>query len=154
MRRFFPLRTPRTLVLDTNVVLDLIVFRNPAVQPLGRALDDGEAIAVTNHACLDELGRVLAYPQLKLDGQAQSYALEDFRRRSTILDLPPHGAAAELPICTDPDDQKFLELAWHGEAGFLVTRDKALLRLARAVARLGRFAVIMPGAFGAQFRVG
>jgi predicted nucleic acid-binding protein len=52
-----------------------------------------------------------------------------------------------LPLCEDPDDQKFLQLAWHAHAGHLLTRDKALLKLARRVAELGRFAVLAPHAF-------
>jgi predicted nucleic acid-binding protein len=59
--------SPTKLVLDTNVVLDLVVFRDEGVRPLARALESGAAIAVTSQACLEELGRVLAYPQFKLN---------------------------------------------------------------------------------------
>jgi predicted nucleic acid-binding protein len=37
--------------------------------------------------------------------------------------------------CDDPDDQKFLDLAFASAATALLTRDKALLRLSRAAAR-------------------
>ena len=43
-----------------------------------------------------------------------------------VLRAPPG-----LPRCSDVDDQKFLELAWHAQARWLVTKDKALLVLAR-----------------------
>ena len=43
---------------------------------------------------------------------------------------PPLGAAARLH-CTDADDQKFIDLAIAKSAHTLVSRDKALLRLAR-----------------------
>jgi putative PIN family toxin of toxin-antitoxin system len=149
-----PLPAPLRLVLDTNVVLDLVVFRDPAVRPLGEALEKGGAVAVTRGDCLEELERSLAYRRLGLDAAAQSRALEDFRSRATLLDMPPGRARTDLPLCADPDDQKFLELAWHSGAGFLVTRDKALLRLGRAVARLGRFAVIGPHEFGVRSGLG
>ena len=146
--------SPTKLVLDTNVVLDLVVFRDEGARPLARALESGVAIAVTSHACLEELGRVLAYPQFKLNELAQSHAFEGFRARAALLDMPPPSANPDLPICADPDDQKFLELAWHANASCLVTKDKALLRLARAVARLGRFSALNPTLFGRQFQAG
>jgi len=40
-------------------------------------------------------------------------------------------AAAALPRCSDPHDQKFLELALAAKADVLVTKDRALLDLAR-----------------------
>jgi predicted nucleic acid-binding protein len=61
--------------------------------------------------------------------------------------MPAPVATADLPRCEDPDDQKFLELAWHVCASHLVTRDKALLKLAPRVAQLGRVAVLAPDAF-------
>jgi predicted nucleic acid-binding protein len=50
-----------------------------------------------------------------------------------------------LPRCEDADDQKFIELAWHARASHLLTRDKALLKLARRLS--DRFAVLAPDAF-------
>jgi putative PIN family toxin of toxin-antitoxin system len=132
------------LVLDTNVVLDLVVFRDRGVQPIAEAIASGAAIPVTSHACLEEFGRVLAYPQLALDASAQSDAFEYFRSRAQLFDVPVPAVAADLPLCSDADDQKFLELAWHANAHCLVTKDKALLGLGCAVARLGRFAIVKP----------
>jgi predicted nucleic acid-binding protein len=40
---------------------------------------------------------------------------------------------AALPLCADPDDQKFLELAARCGADCLVTGDRELLKLARRV---------------------
>lgn len=138
-------------VLDTNVVLDLVVFRDPAVEPIARAIRSGAAVPVTSHDCLEELRRVLAYPQLKLDELGRLAAFECFRALAKLVDVPST-PPAPLPLCTDVDDQKFLELAWHSNAHCLVTKDKALLRLARAVARLGRFAVLKPETFERHFQ--
>lgn len=133
-------------VLDTNVVLDLVVFRDAGVEPLARAIRRGAAVPVTSHACLEELRRVLAYPQLKLDEAGQLAAFECFQVLAKLVDISSAPPAA-LPLCTDADDQKLLELAWHANARCLITKDKALLRLARAVAKLGRFTVLEPETF-------
>ena len=149
MSRPSPLAVTRRLVLDTNVVLDLVVFRDAGVVPLVHALDSGGAIAVTSRACLEELRRVLGYARLKLDHVAQSRALREYLARVALLDVPDHGVGADLPLCTDPDDQKFLELAWHAGAHALITKDRALLRLARGLAHSGRFDVLPPERFQA-----
>jgi uncharacterized protein len=144
--------TPRPIVLDTNVVLDLVLFRDPGAEPIAQAIRSGVAVPVTSHACVDELRRVLAYPQLKLDLQSQSAALESFMAQATFYSAQALTMPAGLPLCTDADDQKFLELAWHSNAHCLITKDKALLRLARAMAKLGRFAVLRPEKFEGHFR--
>jgi putative PIN family toxin of toxin-antitoxin system len=143
-----PARLGARCVLDTNVVLDLVVFRDPGVELIAMAIRSGVAVPVTSQACLEELRRVLAYPHLNLDGSGRLAAFECFRAQAQLVDVPATPAAkARLPLCTDVDDQKFLELAWHANARCLITKDKALLRLARAVAKLGRFAVLTPETF-------
>ena len=141
-----PERLKERWVLDTNVVLDLVVFRDPGVELIAQAIRSGIAVPVISHDCLEELCRVLAYPQLKLDESGRLAALKCFRAQAQFVDVPAT-LPAPLPLCADPDDQKFLELAWHANARCLITKDKALLRLARAVARTGRFVVMKPGNF-------
>lgn len=134
------------VVLDTNVVLDLLHFRDPAVVGVEAALAAGLIVAVTSNSCLEELRRVLAYPQFALEAAAQAALLS--RYASMTERMPLDGAdGADLPRCTDPDDQKFLELAWHAGAYCLVTKDKALLKLARRLARMGGFAIVLPAGF-------
>ena len=140
--------TPSTqqLVLDTNVVLDLVVFHDPGVEPIAEAMRSGAAIAVTTRECLDELRRVLAYPALKLDPPDQNDAFERYCAQALLIEAPVFPAPPELPHCADADDQKFLELAQHAGARFLLTKDKALLRLARA-ARLASFEILQHSKF-------
>jgi len=47
--------------------------------------------------------------------------------------------------CTDLSDQKFLDLAHTARADWLVTKDKALLKLARRARALG-LQIVEPGA--------
>lgn len=49
-----------------------------------------------------------------------------------------------LPVCRDPDDQKFLELARDAAAKTLITKDKALLKLAGKCVRAGLFHILTP----------
>ncbi len=135
------------LVLDTNVVLDWVAFRDPRVQPMVDAIERGVLRAATSSACLQELRRALGYAQVKLDAAAQALAFERYAAHAIVFEIRRPVEAPDLPLCEDPDDQKFLELAWHARASHLVTRDQALLKLARRVAESGRFAVLAPDAF-------
>jgi putative PIN family toxin of toxin-antitoxin system len=135
------------LVLDTNVILDWVAFRDPRVQPIAAAIERGALQAATSIACLQELRRALGYAQVKLNAAEQALAFERYAARAVVFEISGAAEATDLPLCGDPDDQKFLELAWHTRASHLVTRDNALLKLASRVAQLGRFAVVEPDAF-------
>lgn len=132
-------------VLDTNVVLDLFMFRDPVVAPIEQALRAGHLHCVSDAPCLEELRRVLAYRQFGLDrGEMEQImreyvAMARFHPDIEALDV----RSSCLPLCRDPDDQKFLQLAGAAQAQWLVTKDKALLALARKKKRLG-FAIVSP----------
>jgi uncharacterized protein len=130
------------VVLDTNVLLSLFVFADSRYAPLRGRLESGEWQALTDERCLREFRRVLAYPMFSLEAAAQEKAYAAYR---ALADLVP--AATEplaLPKCMDPDDQKFLEVARDGDAQWLVTSDKALLKLARRRKLAHLFGIITP----------
>jgi len=134
------------LVLDTNVWLDWLVFDDPEVAPLRAAVEQGRARVFIDAACEAELARVLAYPlgHVRLDPAAQAACLAECRR----VAAPEEGAApleCALPPCRDPDDQKFLELARDCRADLLLTKDRALLELARRTP----FRILTPRAWAA-----
>jgi len=138
------------LVLDTNIWLDWLVFDDPSVVHLRAAIAAGRAQAVIDAAGEAELARVLGYPlgRFTLDEVGQAACLA--RCRSVALRLDGSGAPAaasvQLPKCSDPDDQKFLELAAACGAAFVVTKDRALLELA---GRELPFRIVAPGALDA-----
>ena len=82
--------------------------------------------------CQDELVRVLAYDlgKYKLDVSRQEKLAEEVR---TISSRSNSSHSLSLPRCSDPDDQKFLELAAAARADALVTKDQALLELRKRV---------------------
>ena len=120
------------LVLDTNVVLDLLHFDDAAARPLLRALDDGRVRCVVTAATLEEWRRVLAYPEFALDSMQRAARLARYQDLSEKV----AGLVADmvLPRCSDPDDQKFIELAAAAHAQGLVSKDRAVLKLRRGCA--------------------
>ncbi|MDT7834162.1 PIN domain-containing protein [Aquabacterium sp. OR-4] len=116
-------------VIDTNVVLDWLVFGDVGVQPLVRALAAGQLRWVATQAMVDELAHVLGRP---FDAR---WTLDPDRVLATVhqhVSLVPAAAVPGPPlICRDPDDQKFIDLALAWPARWLFSRDRALLHLAR-----------------------
>jgi len=133
------------LVLDTNVVLDWLVFDHEADRALGAAVSAGRVCWFTTSAMRDELEHVLTRGAL----DAWSPDLADVLRRWDL-----HGGVVEpqaptpwtAPRCTDPDDQKFIDLAIQCRPCVLLSRDRAVLRCARAAAAHG-VTITTPGAW-------
>jgi putative PIN family toxin of toxin-antitoxin system len=129
------------LVLDTNVVLDLFHWANTDAVPIMAALEAGQIACFVDRRTLDELQRVLTYPQLKL---TPDMITERYARYSRLVLEHPGGESPPLPRCKDRDDQKFLELAARCQADLLVSKDKALLKL-RGRTKL-EFQIVKPAA--------
>ncbi len=134
-------------MLDTNVWLDWLVFEDPGIAPIKAAVMAGRAVISIDVACERELERVLDRPLAKKKPGAcmQAARLEECRRlaRSNEDGWMADGSSA-LPVCRDPDDQKFLELARACRADFLVTKDRALLELAHRKVRPAPFRIVTP----------
>lgn len=130
------------LVLDTNVWLDWLVFDGNEVAGLRQARRDDAVEFVIDAACLDEVRRVLAYPEFSLGGADIAAKLAMIAELAVFFGGTGDGAA--LPRCSDPDDQKFLQLASAAKADRLITRDKALLKLGRRTRRTCGFSISAP----------
>ncbi len=127
-------------VLDTNVVLDLLHFDDTLARPLRQALTQGRLRCVVTDATLDEWRRVLAYPEFALDAAQQAALFASYQALSVRVET--QGVKAVLPRCSDPDDQKFIELAASSAAQALISKDRAVLKLRRRCAPL--FQVMSP----------
>jgi putative PIN family toxin of toxin-antitoxin system len=117
---------PRVVVLDTNIVLDLLVFQDAATLPLKSALADQTLRWLATDPMREELTRVLAYPQivksLAHHALSASEVLGRFEVQAKIVSV----AAKASVTCRDPDDQKFIDLAVMHQA-LLLSKDKAVL---------------------------
>ena len=140
---------PPRIVLDTNVCLDLFVFREPQSAAMHVAMHDGRIEAVTRADCREEWLRVLHYPRLPITDANRPAIVAAFDALVRCLpdELATAPAGASLPRCADPDDQKFLELAQASGARWLVSKDNELLRLASRCARDRLFWIGLPQAW-------
>lgn len=134
---------PMCIVLDTNVCLDLFVFRDLRWKHLYDALKSGTVRAVTRDDCRTEWLRVLDYPNLRLDPDSRILHAAEFDALVSCIN-PDARPGISLPVCSDRDDQKFLELARDALATFLITKDKALLKLSKKTSRQGMFRIVRP----------
>ena len=128
--------TAQPVVLDTNILLDLWVFDDPAAAPLKAAVEGGEIDWLATTAMRDELARVLAYPQIaprlaSLQRSADT-VLAAFDRHARLA-----SAAPKAPVtCRDADDQKFIDLAVAHRAT-LLSKDRAVTSMKKRLLALG-----------------
>ena len=118
------------VVLDTNVLLSALVFTG-GVMARFRSLWVTERIQpYASKETIQELIRVLANNKFKLDVADQEGLLADYLPFAQVADAPVNVVKASLPICRDPKDQMFLDLAVTAKVNYLVTGDQDLLVLA------------------------
>ncbi len=135
--------TPISLVLDTNVVIDWLVFDHPFMNPLRHGVHEKQVRVLTHTPALDELKRVLAYRQLKLAATRRQEIFEQYCAHTEVSAMPPEFTLKHLmlpggfPRCRDRDDEHFLALAYHARADALVSRDNAVYGLKSRAAKFG-----------------
>ena len=136
-----PINAATHLVLDTNIVMDMLHFANIHTQPLLAGIAAGDFACFTDTDCLAELERVTGYPEFGLDADARNSLMARYRDFVCVCEAKGDEDYL-LPRCRDRDDQKFLILAARCNAGFLLTRDKLLLKLARHRHKPPPFAIV------------
>ena len=135
--------TPPRWVLDTNVVIDWLMFNHPFMDPLRERVADGRLVILTHQPAIVELKAVLGYRQLKLDAARQGQIFARYLASTTEVALPSGASLQNLklpggfPRCRDRDDEHFIALAYHHRADALVSRDNAVLGMKSRVAKFG-----------------
>ncbi len=128
--------TPPQVVLDTNVVLDWLVFRNPSCAPIAQAIETGCVRWVVTDAMRGELAHVLGRGVVSAWSPDEDALWSHWHRLAVTVETPSAHQTSPRLRCTDADDQKFIDLALT-HAQWLVSRDRAVLKLARRAAPLG-----------------
>lgn len=120
--------------------MDWLIFNDPRVQALAGALTSGALHWLVAPAMRDEIRHVVGR------GVAARYS-PDLAFIETAFDSYAEAVEAAQPsprlVCRDADDQKFIDLALAREARWLVSRDKALLALAKR-ARIRGLVIVKP----------
>ena len=125
------------VILDTNVVLDWMLFGNRECSPLIAAIERGALQWWASPSLQAEFDDVLGREALSPWRPDAARIAAQWRRWVHLLpDADPRWAQARFR-CTDADDQKFIDLAIEHRARWLVSRDRAVLKLARRAAPLG-----------------
>ena len=128
--------SPVRVVLDTNIVLDLWLYQDPATPALLEALENKTVQWLATPVMRDELERVLAYAHI-----VQRLALSQLKAEDILAHFDAHAqlmpiAAKAMFVCKDGDDQKFIDLAAQHQTQ-LISKDKAVLTMRNRMARLG-----------------
>lgn len=126
---------PPKVVIDTQVVMDWLVFKNQSVAPLILAVQSQALSWIGLAAMKAELLHVLGR------GIAASYSPDlvliekEFACWCHLIDRDP--LPAIRLVCRDKDDQMFIDLALAEQASYLISRDRAVLALAKRARRVG-----------------
>jgi putative PIN family toxin of toxin-antitoxin system len=123
-------------VIDTNIVLDLWLFEDPATVPLRAALQSGLIAHLATSSMRDELERVLTYPHIIKRMAKSNIQAQDILNRFDEHHLLAEPAVKAPCTCKDPDDQKFIDLAV-AHAVPLLSKDAAILCMKKRLLQSG-----------------
>ena len=132
-------------MIDTQTVLDWQFFGNPACQ--GWALPGAESgwRWIATAAMRDELAHVLARGFGPRWAAPIEPVLAFFDRHARLqVEATAPATLARALRCTDPDDQKFIDLAAGTGAHWLISRDRAVLKLRRRALALTGLRIVTP----------
>jgi predicted nucleic acid-binding protein len=124
------------VVIDTNVALDLLVFRDPRAAALKGALGTGGLRWLATPYMKAEFNRVLHYPHIARrvahHGLAVDALMDEYAGATEVCPEAPRAPV----VCRDADDQPYVNLAVAHRA-CLLSHDGAVRALRRRLAPMG-----------------
>ena len=117
------------VVLDTNILISALISAKSAPAQIFDLWLAGALRIVISQDVINELQRVLMYSRVRnrlryTDEQVQQFLLLLHRDGLFLEDLPAMGSVA-----ADPDDDKFLALAYASKADYIISGDDHLLSI-------------------------
>ena len=125
----------KSVVFDTNVLLDLFVFNDFRAIHLKEALLSRQIDAIASPKTLEEFADVITRPLFSLDTDAQEQILVKWRLLARVLE--DQNLLSAPWQCQDADDQVFLDLAYTAKPCTLISKDNEILKLANRAANEG-----------------
>jgi len=123
----------KSVVFDTNILLDLFVFNDFRALHLKQALLEQKIDALASPKTLEEFADVISRPLFALETIAQEKILLQWTSLARVLDDQSLSSAPWR--CQDPDDQVFLDLAFTARPCTLISKDHEVLKFAAHAAK-------------------
>lgn len=125
----------KSIVFDTNVLLDIFVFNDFRVMHLKEALLNQQLDALASEQTLEEFSDVIARPLFSLNEDDQEKIILEWKSTARVIEVKD---VIKAPWeCQDQDDQIFLDLAYTAKPCILMSKDNAVLKLATRAAKEG-----------------
>ena len=122
----------KTVIFDTNVLLDIFVFNDFRAIHIKAALVDRQLKALATPKTIEEFADVISRPLFSLGQSTQEQILNEWRNLATIIQDETLSSAPWQ--CQDPDDQVFLDIAFTTRPSTLMSKDLEVLKLSRKAA--------------------
>jgi uncharacterized protein len=113
------------IVPDTNVLVSALGWKGNEYRLMEKCFKR-EILPVTSLDILHEFKEAASKPELGFTSEEADEFITALIE--TALVVQP---TEKLAVCRDPEDDKFLEAALEGKAGFIISGDKDLLALKR-----------------------
>ena len=104
------------VVMDTNIVVSAVLKRSGLESHILRLALNGELRPYASPPILQEYAEVLARAKFRFTKTAQQQIIGGIERAAVVVAPKPH-----LLVCSDPEDNMFLECAETARADYLIT---------------------------------
>ena len=123
----------RYCVLDTNIVLDLLLFKDSKVQPLLDAIATDNILPIGHLDTFFEFADVVTRPMFQLSDSQIDQLLHEWVKLHAVFREP----LSTVFFCRDKDDNKFFNLSRATGAEYLISKDKKVLKARGKAKRFG-----------------
>jgi len=111
------------VVLDTNIFISGIFWRGDSYKML-QLWGDGDIRVIISEEIIEEISRVLRAFKIRLPEESINRRIASIRENSIIVE-----PKEKFSIVEHSSDNKFIECAVAGNADYIITNDKHLLKI-------------------------